>query len=97
MRLIPELAGTIFKPGQGITLPESLKTDPATYAQNADIAGFWQTIMGIIPENPFASLVSGNILQILFFALFFGIALSVIPDEKRQPLIDLVETINQAI
>lgn len=91
------VAGTIFKPGQGITLPESLKTDPATYAKNADIAGFWQTIMGIIPENPFASLVSGNILQILFFALFFGIALSVIPDEKRQPLIDLIETINQAM
>ena len=91
------VAGTIFKPGQGITLPESLKTDPATYAKNADIAGFWQTIMGIIPENPFASLVSGNILQILFFALFFGIALSVIPDEKRQPLINLVETINQAM
>ena len=53
--------------------------------------------MVIIPENPFASLVSGNILQILFFALFFGIALSVIPDEKRQPLIDLIETINQAM
>ncbi len=91
------ITGTIFKPGKGVTLPESLRTDAATYAENADIAGFWQTVMGIIPENPFESLVSGNILQILFFALFFGIALSVIPDEKRQPLIDLVDTINQAM
>ncbi len=91
------ITGTIFKPGQGVTLPESLRTDAATYANNANLAGFWETLMGIIPENPFASMVSGNILQILFFALFFGIALSVIPEEKRHPLIDIVDTINQAM
>lgn len=91
------LAGTIFKPGQGVKLPEQFRTDAASYSENADVAGFWETIMGIIPENPFESLVSGNILQILFFALFFGIALSVMPKEKQQPLLDLLDIINSAM
>lgn len=88
------LAGSIFKPGLGVKIPESLMTDAATYAENAEIAGFWETIKGIIPENPFDSLVSGNILQILFFALFFGIALSVMPKEKQRPVLDILDTVN---
>ncbi|GBC60482.1 dicarboxylate/amino acid:cation symporter [Desulfonema ishimotonii] len=88
------LAGSIFKPGLGVKIPESLMTDASTYAENAEIAGFWETIMGIIPENPFESLVSGNILQILFFALFFGISLSVMPREKQKPVLDILDTVN---
>jgi Na+/H+-dicarboxylate symporter len=91
------LAGNIFKPGKGVEIPESLMTDASTYAANADIAGFWQTIMGIIPENPFHSLDSGNILQILFFALFFGIALSVMSEEKQKPVLDVLDTINEGM
>jgi Na+/H+-dicarboxylate symporter len=91
------LAGIFFKPGLGVKIPESLMTDASKYAENAEIAGFWETIMGIIPENPFASLVSGNILQILFFALFFGIALSVMPEEKQKPLMTLLDIINEGL
>ena len=91
------LAGILFKPGKGVKLPESLMTDASTFADNAKIAGFWETIMGIIPENPFESLVSGNILQILFFALFFGIALSVMPNEKQKPLLELLDIINEGM
>ena len=72
-------------------------TDAATYAENAEIAGFWETIKGIIPENPFDSLVSGNILQILFFALFFGIALSVMSKEKQRPVIEILDTVNEGM
>lgn len=91
------LAGTLFQPGKGVKLPESLMTDASKYAENAEIAGFWETAMGIIPENPFASLVSGNILEILFFALFFGIALSVMPREKQKPLLELLDIINEGM
>lgn len=91
------LAGTIFKPGLGVKIPESLMTDAATYAENAEVAGFWETIKGIIPENPFDSLVSGNILQILFFALFFGIALSVMTKEKQRPVLDILDTVNEGM
>ncbi len=91
------LAGSIFKPGLGVKIPESLMTDASKYAANAEIAGFWETIKGIIPENPMDSLVSGNILQILFFALFFGIAVSVMSEEKQKPLLTLLDTINEGL
>lgn len=91
------LAGILFKPGKGVELPKQFMTDAATYAENADVAGFWETVMGIIPQNPFESLVSGNILQILFFALFFGMALSAMPREKQQPLIDLLDIVNEGM
>jgi len=91
------LSGTIFKPGLGVKIPESLMADASQYAENAEIAGFWATIQGIIPENPFESLVSGNILQILFFALFFGIALSVMSEERQKPLLDILDTINEGM
>lgn len=91
------LAGSIFKPGLGVKIPENFITNADTFAGNQKIAGFWETINGIIPSNPFQSLTSGNILQILFFALFFGIALSTMTDEKQKPLICALETANDAL
>jgi Na+/H+-dicarboxylate symporter len=91
------LAGSIFKPGLGVKVPASLMTDASKYAENAAIAGFWETIKGVIPENPFASLTSGNILQILFFAMFFGIALSVMSKEKQRPVLETLDAVNEAM
>lgn len=91
------VAGSIFKPGLGVTIPEKFITSAETFAGNQKIAGVWETIIGIIPTNPFQSLSSGSILQILFFALFFGIALSTMPDEKQKPLVEALETANDAM
>lgn len=55
-----------------------------------------QPLVDMVPENFFFSLSdNGLMLQIIFFALFFGICLLFIPNEKSQPLLTLVESINQ--
>lgn len=90
-------SGIIFKPGIGITVPKSLLTDSSTYAAAGKVTGFWDTILGIIPSNPFNSLTTGNILQILVFALFFGICLSTLNEKKQKPLLDILETINEVL
>ena len=41
------------------------------------------TFIGMIPTNVFESLNGGNILQILVFSIFFGIALTKVKGEKR--------------
>ncbi len=51
----------------------------------------------IIPRNPFRSMADMEMLQIIFFALFFGIALTVLTEEKRKPLIDVLESVNEAM
>ncbi len=51
----------------------------------------------IIPRNPFQSMADMEMLQIIFFALFLGIALTVLNEEKRKPLIDVLESVNDAM
>lgn len=91
------LAGIVFKPGKGVALPENLMAEAGAYEASSHVAGFWETLNGIIPTNPFEALVQGNILQILFFALFFGIALSVMSDEKQKPVLAVLDTVNEAM
>jgi Na+/H+-dicarboxylate symporter len=38
-----------------------------------------------------------DMLQIIFFSLLLGIALTVLSEEKRKPLIDVLETVNDAM
>ena len=52
-------------------------------------------IVEMVPDNIFASL-SGNglMLQVIFFAIFFGITLVLIPEEVSAPIINLVNGMN---
>ncbi|MBU3821481.1 dicarboxylate/amino acid:cation symporter [Flavobacteriaceae bacterium XHP0103] len=55
-----------------------------------------QPLVDIVPDNFFASLSdNGLMLQIIFFALFFGISLLFIPNEKSQPVLIVVDGINE--
>ncbi|WP_319371042.1 dicarboxylate/amino acid:cation symporter [uncultured Ilyobacter sp.] len=92
--------GGIFKPGLGLqegSLPEQFLDKTGDLAARGEIAGFWDTILGIIPTNPLEGLVNGNILQILFFSLFLGIALSKLTKEKRKPVLNVLEGLNEAM
>ena len=55
-----------------------------------------QPLVDIVPDNFFSSLSSnGMMLQIIFFALFFGVCLLFIPKEKSQPVLIFVDGINE--
>lgn len=90
-------AGSLFKPGLGVIVPDSLLTDSSTYTQASKVAGFWDTIIGIVPSNPFESLITGNILQILAFSLFFGICLASLDEKKQKPVLDVLDTVNEVL
>jgi Na+/H+-dicarboxylate symporter len=54
-----------------------------------------QPLVDIVPSNFFYSLSNnGLMLQIIFFAIFFGVCLLFIPKEKAKPVINLVDSIN---
>lgn len=59
--------------------------------------GLQDILFNIIPRNPFASMANMDMLQIIFFALFFGIALTVLTEQKRKPVIDVLESVNDAM
>ncbi|MEM6517229.1 MAG: dicarboxylate/amino acid:cation symporter [Bacteroidota bacterium] len=66
-----------------------------TAEQNKE-AGPLQPLVDIVPSNFFSSLAdNGKMLQIIFFAVFFGICLLFIPEEKSKPVLKLVDGINE--
>jgi len=84
--------GILFEPGTGIETESIRSLFSDEYADKGEVPGFWETIYGFIPPNPFAALSGGNILQVLFFCLFFGFGLSALPPQKREPLTTLVSS-----
>ncbi len=54
-------------------------------------------ILSIIPENPIESLSNGNMLQVIFFAFIFGIALTILDKKRSQQVITLFDTVQHAM
>ena len=69
--------GNIMQPGQGIVLAETTQTIAAKKAPT-----LVETFLAIVPTNPFASIAKGEVLPIIFFSIFFGIALAFARDSK---------------
>ncbi|MCR5757091.1 MAG: dicarboxylate/amino acid:cation symporter [Selenomonas sp.] len=83
-------ASEIFQPGRGIEM--SALSEAAVQVDHIEesthIPGFWETITGFVPTNPFQALVDGNILQIIVFALFMGFAATYLEEHKRNFVLD---------
>ncbi len=84
----------IVKPGDGMHVdPKSLDTsEVASYIeQSKHQGGVKEFLLDIIPENVFGALSSGNLLQVLFFAILFGYGLSRI-GAKAEPAMRVMQS-----
>lgn len=54
-----------------------------------------QTLTSLLPSNPLASIVGGEMLQIVFFAILIGIALVSLDKTKSAPLFELLGSIQE--
>lgn len=74
------LAGFVFQPGTntGVTLEEEA-------VEVAESEGVITTLLNIIPTNPIEALTTGSILQIIFFAIFVGLGITLV-GEKALPV-----------
>lgn len=68
--------------GTGVTL----KVEATATAKDIVIPSALDTLINIIPNNPFAALSNANLLQIIFFALIFGFALTKLGDKGQHIL-----------
>lgn len=94
----------LIEPGAG--LPEDVKVRlletyrgqaTQTMQQAGQVRFGVQTFVGIVPRNPLASAVQGDMLAIIFFALMFGIALTFLPQSRSAPVISVLEGIGDAM
>lgn len=96
-----------FKPGKSISeetrqeLVTAYQSDAAEkqiVAQKQKDAGPLQALVDLVPSNIFkATSDNGNMLQVIFFALFFGIGLILIPAEKAKAVKDFFDALNEVI
>lgn len=77
----------IFKVGAG----SSISIDTVSGFEAKEPRTFADTLISIVPSNPIQALAQGDMLAIIFFAIFFGIALLSVA--KRAP--DLIKVIDQ--
>lgn len=70
----------VISPGKGLSIDV-----PETEVEVNETEGVVQTFLEIVPENPFTALAEGDILQIIFFAIFIGLAITFI-GSKADPV-----------
>lgn len=97
----------IVKPGNTINentrnqLIESYQGDAGqkiSEAEKQKSAGPLQALEDLVPQNLMAAASNnGNMLQVIFFAIFFGIGLILIPEEKSKPVIQFFDGFNEVI
>ncbi len=64
--------GKLIHPGVGLDISNIERAETTI----AETTGFAETLLNIIPKNPIQGLAEGNMLQIIFFAIFIGILLA---------------------
>jgi proton glutamate symport protein len=58
----------------------------------------WQDhIIDIFPENIIKSIYEGNVLPIVLFSVIFGIALALLSERKKRPLLDFTESLAETM
>ena len=97
----------IIKPGNSITestrieMVENYSGDTAKYKEDAKKqrdSGPLQALEDLVPENIFSAASDNkNMLQVIFFAIFFGIGLILIPEDKSKTVKDFFDGFNEVI
>lgn len=97
----------IIQPGNSITeetrnqLVESYSADASSKIQAAEKqkeAGPLQALEDLVPSNIFAAASdNGNMLQVIFFAIIFGVGLILIPPDKAEPVKAFFDGFNEVI
>jgi aerobic C4-dicarboxylate transport protein len=83
----------IVQPGSGMNVnPQTLDTSGVqNYIQQGKSTGFIDFLLHIIPDTIIGAFAEGNILQVLFFAILFGVALTAI-NNKAKPVLEVLES-----
>ena len=68
-----------------------------TVEKAAEAPTLTDQLLAIVPDNPIEALASGDMLQIIFFALMLGIALTFMKARKSKPVVELFNRLNEAM
>jgi Na+/H+-dicarboxylate symporter len=102
--IIGLILANLIQPGRG--LPEATKeqllanyrAEAATRIEQAlKKPGVAEVLLDIIPTNPARAFAEAEMLQVIFFALAFGVVLTMLPQEKNRPVLAFFDGVNEAM
>jgi DAACS family dicarboxylate/amino acid:cation (Na+ or H+) symporter len=90
-----------FRPGDAVTpemrdalVAQSRTEATAKIGLAADSGGFsTNMLLAIVPKNPVKAAADGDLLALIFFALMVGAAAGALPEEKKRPLLAVLESL----
>ncbi len=96
------LLAYLFGPGHGMNIDVS-KLDAgalSNYAGNAKKLqgeGIGAFLMNIIPTTSFDALARNDVLQVLFFAIIFGVSLALVGGEKGEKISSMIDAVSTVL
>jgi proton glutamate symport protein len=85
---------TVSRAGEGVTLPASVET---TQLQQPGSRTWQDIVLDVFPENIARAIAEAEMLQVVVFSVIFGIALALLPDVKRRPLLAFAESLAETM
>lgn len=85
------ILANIIKPGKGVLLSSEMGEVTVK-----ELPGIYKTILDLLPNNPFQSLSSGDMMPIIVFSLLLGFAI-IIMGEKGKPLAGIINNLAEAM
>jgi proton glutamate symport protein len=84
----------ISKAGVGVVLPPNPSAPPITTVKAVTANDF---VLHIFPENIAKAIYEGQILQIVIFSIIFGIAVAMVKEKYRSPMIRFTESLAETM
>lgn len=88
------VAINVSKAGIGVVLPPNPAVAPVTSITAHSTSGF---LLNIFPENIAKAVFEGQILQIVIFSVIFGIAVAMVKEKYRLPMIRFSESLAEVM
>ncbi|AKH90332.1 MULTISPECIES: glutamate/aspartate:proton symporter GltP [Edwardsiella] len=92
----------LFQPGHGVDMSQLATVDISQYERTTEQVqsgahSLVGTLLALIPANLFAALAKGEILPIIFFSVLFGLGLSSLPSDHKEPLLRVFRAISESM
>jgi Na+/H+-dicarboxylate symporter len=82
-------AGNLFQPGAGMKLAGTAGAG----GMKVEAPSLLQTVLEIVPLNPFKAITDGNMLQTIFFTILFGMGVAYLRESEDQRIRNAANTV----
>jgi Na+/H+-dicarboxylate symporter len=96
--------GLFFHPGTSLTEEASAallaQQDPSAVPPTVSPAvrpSIWDTLLDVVPLNMVGAAAQGNILQVLFVSVIFGLGAGALAEERKRPLLQVLRGVSEVM